>query len=233
MCKSIRKRAICILLTFLLCFGFLPLQAFSAYAEDPANDEVALNKTIDTEQEPSTEAVSLAVNQTQTPYYLSITHTLEINGTPYTSSEIVSLTESDFAAGSYNVKQHVIHKEGMALSKITCADKATGLTKKESISTSDFTQAGNLEDGSAYYGLQVVIEYHVQEGYRAVLPSDSSQNANQTNDSSGNLSDDPYSIMPLANFEGSNIKDITFVPADVVTIRLNYKYSPTGRPCRY
>lgn len=228
MCKSIRKRAICILLTFLLCFGFLPLQAFSAYAEDPANEEITLSETIDTEQEPSTEVLSLAVNQTQTPYYLSITHTLEINGAPYTSSEVVSLTESDFAAGSYNVKQHVIHKEGMTLSKITCADKATGLTEKESVFTSDFTQNGNPEDGSAYYGLQVVIEYHVQEGYRAVFPSDSNQNADQTNDSSGNLSDDPYSIMPLANFEGSNIKDITFVPADVVTIRLNYKYSPTG-----
>lgn len=34
--------------------------------------------------------------------------------------------------------------------------------------------------------------------------------------------------MPLTSFEGGNIKDITFVPADMLTVRLEYKYSPTG-----
>lgn len=218
MCKSIRNRAICILLTFLLCFSFLPLQAFSAYAEDPVNEEALTNETVIVEQDTVDDTVAVAADQTETQasYQLAITHTIEINGVAYTSSEVIALTESDLSSGSYDLKKHVMHKEGMTLDKIMCVTADSDLVEKDSISLGDFSQAGNPNEGSASYGLQVVFEYKMQDGYRAVASGSDQE------------SDDPYAIMPLANFEGSNIKDITFVPANVVSIRLNYKYSPTG-----
>lgn len=150
------------------------------------------------------------------PRYLLITHTLDLDGTSYTYSEVVNLSESDLASGSYDLNRHVMEKEGMAPLHVYCADEESGLVEKTTATAADFTQAGDPQDGSAYLALQVVIEYRMLDGYRAVLSSGASQ------------VDDPYGIMPMTSFEGSNIKDITFVPADVITVRLNYKYSPTG-----
>lgn len=150
------------------------------------------------------------------PRYLLITHTLDLDGTSYTYSEVVNLSESDLANGSYDLNRHVMEKEGMAPLHVHCADEESGLVEKTTATAADFTQAGDPQNGSAYLALQVVIEYRMLDGYRAVFSSGADQ------------VDDPYGIMPMTSFEGSNIKDITFVPADVITVRLNYKYSPTG-----
>lgn len=187
-------------------------------AATPTGDEPSASTQI----APSAESLAApssddeATDTESTPRYLLITHTLDLDGTSYTCSEVVNLSESDLASGSYGLDRHVMEKEGMAPLHIYCADEEAGLVEKATVSAADFTQAGDPQDGSAYLALQVVIEYRMLDGYRAVLSSGANQG------------DDPYGIMPMTSFEGSNIKDITFVPADVITVRLNYKYSSTG-----
>lgn len=160
------------------------------------------------------------------PYYLLLVHTLDIDGVQYGCSEVIGLDLEDFQDGSYDLRQHALKKEGMEVVQASFLDPETdGLEEGWTVSLDDFTGAGDSgdeeegedgEDGSAYYALQALMEYRALDGYQAVLSGESDP------------TEDPYGIMPLTSFEGGNIKDITFVPADVVTVNLQFLYSPTG-----
>lgn len=159
---------------------------------------------------------SRAENRENAPYYLFIIHTLTYHDSQYGFSEVTRLTEEELAGG-YDLGQRVLTKEGMTAAGISWFDPETGeLEAAQTLSPDSFAEAGDPESGEGYLAAQAVIEYQVADGYRPVLQGDSGQPA------------DPYGVMPLTSFEGGNIKDITFVPADVLTVRLRYKYSPTG-----
>lgn len=151
------------------------------------------------------------------PYYLLITHTLDYCDTQYGFSEVIGLTEEELQDGGYDLQRHVLEKDGMAVAKISCFNPETGdLDEAQALSPDSFAEGGDPESGEGYFAAQVLIEYRVLDGYRPVLSGDSSQ------------MEDPYGVMPLTSFRGGNIKDITFVSADVLTVRIEYKYSPTG-----
>ena len=151
------------------------------------------------------------------PYYLLLIHTLDYNGTQYGFSEVIALTEEKLQDGNYDLRRHVLEKDGMTVAGISCYNPETGdLEEIQVLSPDSFDEGGDPETGENYYAAQALIEYRVLDGYNLVLEGNSPQ------------LEDPYGVMPLTNFEGGNIKDIIFVPADVFTVQLEYKYSPTG-----
>lgn len=151
------------------------------------------------------------------PYYLFIVHSLNVDEKQYGSTELIELDMNDFVEDSYDLHKHVLEKEGMKTVRASYLDKETcDLTEGWTVSKSDFEQAGDPEDGSGYYAVQILIEYEVAQGYQAVVSD------------YPNPADDPYGIMPLVGFIGGNIADITFEPANIVNIKVQYMYSPTG-----
>lgn len=151
------------------------------------------------------------------PYYLFIVHSLDVYGEPYGSTELIELNMSDFIDEQYDLRKHALEKEGMKTVRSSYFDKETyDLTEGWVVSMSDFEMAGDPEDDSAYYAVQVLMEYEVAQGYRAVVSSSPSP------------VDDPYGIMLLVGFTGGNIVDITFEPANIVNITVRFMYSPTG-----
>ena len=155
---------------------------------------------------------------TQTvPYYLLLIHTLDYQDTRYGFSEVIGLMEEELQDGGYDLRQHILEKEGMAVKGISCLNPETDdLEEAEALSQASFSRGGDPENGEGYFAAQVLIEYQALDGYCPVLLGDSDQ------------LEDPYGIMPLTSFEGGNIKDLVFEAAEVLTVRLNYKYSPTG-----
>lgn len=151
------------------------------------------------------------------PYYLFIVHSLNVNDKQYGSTELIELSADDLTEDPYDLHKHVLEKEGMKTVRASYLDKETyDLTEGWTVSLSDFEQAGDPEDGSGYYAVQAVIEYEVAQGYQAIVSDHPSP------------ADDPYGIMPLVGFIGGNIADITFEPANIVNIKVQYMYSPTG-----
>lgn len=151
------------------------------------------------------------------PYYLWIVHSLEVEGEQFGASEMVELKKEDFVDGVYDLSRNIMQKEGMKSLRAGHLDSETyDLVEGWTVSLSDFAEGGDPEDGSNYYAVQVLIEYGAATGYRAVV----SENPTPV--------DDPYGIMLLTNFTGSNINDVTFEAAYIVNITVNYMYSPTG-----
>lgn len=151
------------------------------------------------------------------PYYLFVLHSLEVDGELYGGTQLIELDSDEIKNKNYDLHGIVMQKEGMEPLKASCYDDESGELKESwTVSRSDFVQAGDPEDGSDYYAVQAVIEYGVADGYTAVVPENPEP------------ADDPYGIMPLVGFTGGNIEDIEFVPANIVTITVNYMYSPTG-----
>lgn len=151
------------------------------------------------------------------PYYLFIVHSLDVYGEPYGSTELIELNMSDFIDDQYDLHKHALEREGMKTTKASYLDQESyDLTEGWTISMSDFEQGGDPEDDSCYYAVQVLIEYEVAQGYRAVVSDNPSP------------MDDPYGIMLLVGFTGGNIVDIKFEPANIINITVKYMYSPTG-----
>lgn len=149
------------------------------------------------------------------PYYLFLIHFLAIDDKQYASSELVELEPGDLQDSAYDLHQNILEKEGMkAVSASLFRDEDGGLEESWTVSPEDFTQGGDPEDGSAYYAVQAMIEYSAADGYKAVISEEAG------------AFEDPYGIMPLENFQGGNIGDISFVPADVITVAINYAYDP-------
>lgn len=121
------------------------------------------------------------------PYYLLLIHSLDDNGTQYGFSEVVVLTAEAFQNGGYDLRQHVLEKDGMAVVSAGCYDPETGDRNEGwTLSPDSFSGGGNPEDGSGYLAAQILIEYQALDGYRPVLRGDSAQ------------AEDPYGIMPLS-----------------------------------
>ena len=151
------------------------------------------------------------------PYYLYVAHSLELDGERYGAAEIIRLEKEDFQDGAYDLHQNIMQKEGMEEAKASYLDNETyDLTEGWTVYADDFEEAGDPEDGSNYYGMYALIEYQVAEGYHAVV----SDNPTPV--------DDPYGIMLLIGLTGNNIADITFVPAKLITVTVEYMFSPTG-----
>lgn len=149
-------------------------------------------------------------------YYLFVLHSLDLDGDLYCGTELIELG-SDNLKEEYDLHEVIMDKEGMEAVGASYYDEASGgLEESWTVSLSAFTQAGDPEDGSDYYAVQAVIEYGVADGYTAVVPEDVEP------------ADDPYGIMTLMGFTGGDIKDIIFEPANIVTVTVNYMYSPTG-----
>ena len=151
------------------------------------------------------------------PYYLYVAHSLDLDGKLYGATEIIRLEKEDFRDDAYDLHQNIMQKEGMEEAKASYLDNETyDLTEGWTVHADDFEEAGDPEDGSNYYGMYALIEYQVAEGYNAVV----SDNPTPV--------DDPYGVMLLIGLTGSNLVDVTFEPAKLITVTVEYMFSPTG-----
>lgn len=119
---------------------------------------------------------SQAEDRQTAPYYLLLIHTLSCHDTQYGFSEVIRLTEEELQAGGYDLRRHVLEKDGMSVTGIGCFNPETGgLEEVRALSPDSFAQGGDPEDGSGYLAAQALIEYQVLDGYRPVLQGDSAQ----------------------------------------------------------
>ena len=105
------------------------------------------------------------------PYYLMITHALDVDGLVYGKTETVSLSEEDFADGAYNFRRNAIEREGMSVLRGSWLDNQSyDLVEGWAVAKDAFEMGGDPSDGSAYYAMQLLIEYGVATAYAAATP---------------------------------------------------------------
>lgn len=211
---STKKRFLSGLLALVMTLSLLPVQAFAVEAEDtPAVEAEAAGPE---NSEPPEEAASQDGPEDGAPYYLMITHALEVDGEVYGKMETVQLTADDFRDGAYDFRQNALERQGMNAVRGSWLDNGSyDLTEGWTVAQDAFGEGGDFTDGSGYYGMQVLIEYEVAGGYEA-----------DVSNASGGAGD--YDVMPLIQFTGGNLDDVEFTAADVLTLTIHFQYSRTG-----
>ena len=211
---STKKRFLSGLLALVMTLSLLPVQAFAVEAEDaPAVEAEAAGPE---NSEPPEEAASQDGPEDGAPYYLMITHALEVDGEVYGKMETVQLTADDFRDGAYDFRQNALERQGMNAVRGSWLDNGSyDLTEGWTAAQDAFGEGGDFTDGSGYYGMQVLIEYEVAGGYEA-----------DVSNASGGAGD--YDVMPLTQFTGGNLDDVEFTAADVLTLTIHFQYSRTG-----
>lgn len=204
--RNVGKRSLAWLLSLIMIASLLPVQAF---AVDPEDTEE--NVIIEEEQQDPAE-----IKESDIPYCLLVTHVLKLDGMTYGQTEMAYLKETDFQDGVYDIHNAALSREGLRPVKASYMDmQISDLVESWTVDKDSFEMGGDPDDGSAYYAAQLLIEYDVASGYKA--------DVSQASGGSGE-----YDAMPLTAFTGGDLGSITFIPAEVVRLTLNFEYSRTG-----
>ncbi len=186
--KQIIKRCLSGLLALVMTVSLVSVQAFAVDTDEPA----------------------------ETPFYLLVTHALELDGESYGSTEMIQMTEDDFdGEGNYDFQQNALERTGMQAVRGSYLDNEEfELVEGWVVNREDFAPAGDFDDGAGYYAMQLLIEYEVAPGYEAVVSDRDSEPGE-------------YDAMALAQFKGP-LTNVTFNGVDIITLTFRFEYSRTG-----
>ncbi|MCI9331142.1 MAG: hypothetical protein HFG05_03080 [Oscillibacter sp.] len=213
--NKLKKRFLAGLLSLVMAFSLLPVPALAGEAEEEPDAGIETGAFAEATDPVEPEDFAEPTEE-GLPYCLLVTHSLNVEGETYGMTEMLPLAEEDFQDGVYDFRQNALDREGMETVKGSWLDMEAGeLTEGWTLEKTAFTMGGDPEDGSAYYAAQLLIEYAVASGYRAVVSDIPSQPGE-------------YDAMALTSFSGGSLGDITFTPADVMRVTIQFQYSKTG-----
>lgn len=212
---DLKKRFLAGLLTLVMAVSLLPVQAFTLEPEEEPDAGLETVRESAPEPAEAEEAPEGVPETPDLPYCLLVTHSLEVDGETYGKTEMLPLAEEDFWDGVYDIHDAVLDREGMTAVKASYVDtEEGGLVESWTVGKDAFEMGGDPEDGSAYYAVQMLIEYEVAAGYKAE-PSDVPYVPGE------------YDAMALAQFTGS-LNEVAIKGVDIITLTLKFEYSRTG-----